>query len=1178
MRLKYLELYGFKSFAEKTRLDFEDNFVAIVGPNGSGKSNTSDAIRWVLGEQSVKALRGSKMEDVIFSGTTGKKAMNMAQVTIAFDNREGEIPLPYEEVTVSRKVYRSGESQYLINKNPVRRKDVRELFLDTGIGKEGYSIIGQGRIEDILSSRSEDRRQIFEEAAGISKYKYKKEEALRRLEKTQAGLEEISSDLKIKKSEARLLKKQAASAREGVRLSRELDRHELSLLKKNLEEFDQADLKHQAELDRLLSDQASDQEELEAIRQQLLPYQGKLDAHSHYLEEAKDRISSLERELRQREQKQSVRLEQLRFYQRDLDQGGRDREKRSTEEQDYQSRLEKKRREIATLQGEKNQLKSKLETLRAVSNPLEKQWQDMLQVAAKKRDELSQDLFALDFQKKSQEEQDAKLREEQEEKREELRNLQENVTQWSREKENCEEEEQSLLQKLAQGDRERLQEEKHQEDLEGEIENLRRTKSNRESRTGELLHRIRFLQSVMDRYEGYQRSVQALFTLVQKRQDLKKHLLGTVAELVQVKSPYETAMDVALGGALQNVVVPTQEDAKILITLLKDHHIGRITFLPLDSIQGQRARDLHDPKALLPAMKALRYDPRLENVLSHFLANTIFVKQIDDAIALQKLRSGHRFITLEGEVVNSWGSMVGGQIFHKNAGSLLNREKQLEDLEREQKELGKEVATLDQSLRKAMEKREQSRQRRQKQEGDFTAFRKRLDQVRERKNQRTLSLSLAQEQLQGMQQLLSREQIFSSEAYEGKKQQLQEQLGVLDRRLEDLTEKLKDLQQGRQEQEKAKALTESQLEYLQREIELAQNQEADWSDRLQLLREESRQALQQEEEGKEMLIQGRAFLEENEKAMTAAKDALHDWTVQKGQWEKEETVLHEKVKDSLDRKNSLEARLEQLDRQIFQEKMKQEQNRERRALVMDNYRSQYDVEEQVLQDRLSQLVPVETTAAHIQELKQALSKIGYFNFDAIEEYEELKEELDFLTQQIQDLQQSEQDIHQLTRDLNEKMERLFKDSFAKIKKSYNEIFQILFGGGKADLRLDQSDVLTAGIEIVAQPPGKNLQSLDLLSGGERSMTALALLFAIFSIHPTPFCVLDEIDASLDEANIGRYVHYLKALMENTQFIVITHRKTTMELAEMLYGITMEKGLTKVLRLAFEEVNQEIMEQ
>lgn len=1173
-RLKYLEMYGFKSFAEKTRLSFDKDFVAIVGPNGSGKSNISDAVRWVLGELSAKSIRGEKMEDVIFAGSRWHKPMNMAQVTLAFDNSDGGIDLPYEEVTVSRKVYRSGESQYLINRNQVRRKDVRNLFFDTGIGKEGYSLIGQGRIEDLLSNQSDDRRAIFDEAAGIAKFKYKKKEALDRLEKTEDHLASLRLDLRGKDQEARILKIQADNARKGVALTRDLNQHELSLVKSQLDRADRTEEEILADRERVKTELLEVEGELDKALALLAPFQSSIDRGREKMGELEGQSRVLENKTLALRQEVSVRQEQVKFFTGDLERLNQAMENRQARVEGLEEDRAQADQSILRLTQEVEDLKDRVAGLSPEEG--EEEGKDGAEEARIRLEKIRDRLAFLEYEKERAQAQDRKLQVDQEAKRQAAREEEDRLKILVSKKEDIDRSQKDLSDEVKRTGEDLA---RTLEDLQAGEEKMDRARDSHRALLEDLAakrSRLQVLQSLIDNFEGYHRSVQDLLRLAERDPEVGRRIIGPLADLIEVKPSYERAIDVALGPALQNIVVETQEDGKFLINVLKKKGIGRITFLPKDRIQGIRPPKIREGEVACMGMDAVLFPEDLRPIMEHFLAKTVFTKDLDDAVILSKKKlPGIRIVSLQGDVIHFWGSMVGGKTYQRNEGSLINRETQVKKLKEEMEDLQKEILRKEDLLRQAEEDRALLLEKREDLDRSLAQIRERREELLEEGARLSTEIGLCRDAYDRLQTFLQQKSTFSLEDYEEEKERLVVDRDKAQEALDLTLEKARASMALAHEREKERALLSDRLSFKERDLVLEKNRLADIQERLEVSLQED--AAEQEEKAGLLArkADNEAFLkeaEEKEKKWAEEADRL---VLDRQALEGERAKLEEKIADQVNRKETGLARKNELEKEDYQLGLRLDQVRNRKAEIREDYRASYDLSLEAVEERLNKLIPVETTRSKVNEIKKELSKIGFFNYESIEAYEELAKEVDFLHQQVKDLKKSEEDIREMVSDLDRVMKERFQTAFEEINREYNRIFQVLFNGGQAKLSLDSEDTLQAGIDIQAQPPGKKLQSLALLSGGERSMTALALMFAIFSIHPAPFCFLDEIDASLDEANIGRYVRFIKTLTEGTQFIIITHRKTTMEPADMLYGITMDKGITRVVSLRFDQIEEEI---
>lgn len=1172
MRLKTIELFGFKSFAKKTVLTFEDDFVAIVGPNGSGKSNLSDAVRWVLGEQSAKVLRGSNMQEFIFGGTATKQAMNVCQVTLTFDNEDGTIPLPFQEVSVGRKVFRSGESQYFINKDLVCRRDVLELFFDTGVGKEGYSLIGQGRIDEILNAKGDDRRAVFEEAAGIAAFKFKKTEAARRLEKTERQLEEVRAELKVESAEARLLKKQAENAEEGERLRAALLCQEFSMYRKEAADGRERLQKILVERTAYAQEESTLHEAQRANEAALLPLQQVLSLVDEQRRAHAEQVAQEERVLQQEETRRSVAEEKRLFYQQEesrleleLAQGEAEMERLIQETTHLSSDIKNWREKEKKLQQtltDTSSLETKVEeTQRAL--------QEARSVVQRLQQQQSVLHYRQEAQKKEAEEREgaqAALSRRIEALREEVKNAL--IAKENRANE------QKLLetqyQETAQAAQDALEEMERAEKTRLELETMVREKT--AEREG-VRARHRLLSSLKDQYEGYNRAVQRLLQYADRHPEVKRHMRGSLADLIRVDEGYETAIEVALGGALQNIVVETEEDAKALIQILKQEKLGRVTFLPIDRIHGRKAVLTGFPEELKNGTDVVHADEELNDILAHFLAQTSLVATVDDAIRLSKRRGmANRIVSLEGEIINTWGSMVGGLARRKNETTLFNRGSELRRLEKRKEQLEQEILAAKEKASLCQQQHADANARRQgiKQEEEtvLAQIRQLVDvethaRYEEEARQKELEQAEARYALpiqavdleEDARRLVARQDVAEKEEKAAEAVFLEAQQTLTSAREADLVKRHEmqtiahDIAQA---EERLLALDEAQIALKERQ-----------SDR----RTQRENAARIARENLELIAESHAIDEKT-------RSSLLTWRMKREELEERTRQQRQDATRLEEERKKQENRLQWLSNAQYRLQLEENQLTEKEGQRQQALMDRYDLSAEEFATYLQASEAVEPYAETIRELRQALARIGYYNTESIAQYRTLADQVSFKEAQVEDLEVSRRNIIALIRELDGTMVELFKSKFDEINREYDRIFRLLFHGGKAALTLDGSDPLTAGVEIAAQPPGKTMQNLSLLSGGERSMTALALLFALFSVHPTPFCILDEIDAALDEANIDRFVQYLRTLRDWTQFIVITHRKTTMQLAETLYGVTMKDGISRVVQLRFAELEKE----
>ncbi|MDO5754917.1 MAG: chromosome segregation protein SMC [Tissierellia bacterium] len=1176
MRLKSIEIQGFKSFKNKIKLSFGHPITGIVGPNGSGKSNISDAVRWVLGEQSAKQLRGHRMEDIIFAGTDKEKALNFCQVSMTFDNEDQWIPIAYKEVVITRRVFRSGESEYYINKSRARLKDLRELFMDTGIGKEGYSIIGQGRIDEILSSKPEERREIFEEASGIAKDKYRKEESLKKLDKTEENLFRIQDILTEQMKRMDFLEKEAKRAELGLKYSEKVREMELSLGKRNWRQkknksmaLDEAYKKDQEEYLQLKEERQRLKKEIENLRHLYGIKNQKYGEVQKAYHDEQIEVEKLASKILLAKEREGHLIEEAQRMEKEI----QEEEKEGKNQKSDLQKLEKK------IQGEKITLKEKNKEKEKRSSNLSK-----LQRELQRRNEefqeneriirqLSSEITDLYIHKRTREELESSKKNMAEELDQKLHEIKKQLDEGKKNYQRKKEEYHQLREKL---EFRKKTLEKEQSFLEEKREDLIEKDNHFRSLKSELTdkqNKYSFYLKIRNNYDGYYYNVQRFIKAVQKS-PLRKNMIGTLAELITVKESFGKVIETLLSSSLQNIVVQGEEEAKVLIEFLKEKKIGRCTFLPLSKIKGRKRVAIEDDKILAIATDVLEFDEKYRGILESFLNQTVITKNMDDAIALSRKYPGaFRIATIDGDIINIGGSIVGGYSSKTKESGLLSQRENLNKAEADVKKTQEKVQKFGKSL-----------------EIEKGHFAEELEEWKEKT--RVFQQEIAQ--LEPLKDDLEKEKLEIILIEEEKKslihRQKEEGIGLSftkedERNLREM-EKKKEIGEFEQEkqsheiQEFRENIQKEQLEF-QRFLGILDRDERD----LQLLENELA-------DGKDRLQSGR---ERREKYKEERKKALEKGKELKREYEDFQRIRDEKNRDILKRKEELPVleketkRLSQQLEDLQGEEIKQQKDFNKMIYRMESLEKDKirlieeiaNLEEDIKEKYNVSLAEVEESGESfdpkkLAEYRKKLSEIGYFSIETIEEYQSCKKDVDFLRDQKDDLLQSKEDLLEIIRELDREMTKSFVDSFRQISRHFEKIFKILFHGGEAKLILESDDVLHSGVEIVARPPGKKLRHLNLLSGGEKSLTAVALLFAIFETSPSPFCILDEIDASLDEANIYRYTDYLREFSDDTQFIMITHRKSTMEICDSLYGVTMEKqGVSSVIKLNMEEYDYEI---
>ena len=1193
MELKRVEMVGFKSFPEKINVEFGKGITAIVGPNGSGKSNISDAVRWVLGEQSAKTLRGSKMEDVIFAGTERRKPVNFAQVTLVLDNQDKKMAVDFDEVAISRRVFRSGESEYQINGSRCRLKDVQEMLMDTGIGKDGYSVIGQGQIDQLLSTKPQDRRMIFEEAAGIVKYKTRKEQAEKQLAEEADNLSRVTDILDELTARLGPLEKQAETAKQYLALKEELKTYEVASF---LGEYQQL----QAQFERVSGLLSDLNEQIESSRVKQLEAKARSEQFAREADEARQRLTALYEEHNElRLQKESGEGDK-RVLQQQAENGEREYASLQQRLEDIKNRMSNR---VATVKKEEIKLKEleqkiadqeqSQEQLTAGLTKKEEQLlvlKTALQEAQNLAAELQQELSGL----RSRTERQAMVLEQDMSQQESMASRGYELSRQAEEQkahmEQAEQEKDELmLQQKA------LAEETTQ--LSSQVEQIRHAIREKQQQQESLLvsmrglqNQIQWLQNMENEYEGFSGSVKTVMQL--KKQDPKRYgrIHGTLADVIRVPSEYALAIEIALGAAIQNIIVEDTECAKELINVLREGKKGRATFLPLDSVTARGAfqneeavKDMYGVIGF--GHELIHYDQTYDKIISRQLSNVVVAKDFDSASKVSR-RYGNalRVVTLKGDIFNIGGSITGGSTGAKSGG-ILGRKGEIEKLQTQLSEKREEGRLLQVEVSKMSQQRQQLSRQQDEKNKEYMQIAGQAESVRQQWEQLSFIYQHTQSQLGEMEESRrqlqmshqeheeavrrSRKKLADLEAVQAEREQKKEEAELAVQVLGGQIEAEKG-QAAQQKMELAglrqqKQFMERTVEWESQEIEnLAQEADQILEDRQQRL-DEAQQAkvkiLEIEEQQKQLDIAIAAKSEEMKimEAHRAEKDHQRDESIR----ETEETL---RAFSALEKE---------------QVRLENQANRARKDLtdlqdrIWDEYELTYGAAKAIWEkkdpEEQKELGSQTAMKKKVSQLKEAIRRLGNVNVDSIEELIALTERCEFLTKQRDDIAQSEASLREVIEKLTKKMEEQFTKGFAEISKTFNVVFQKLFGGGQGILKLAEGEnALEAGIDIIAQPPGKKLQSMMLLSGGERALTAIALLFAIHQLNPAPFCILDEIEAALDDANVGRYADYLREMCEHTQFIIITHRKGTMEAADTMYGVTMEeKGVSKCISVKFQ---------
>ncbi|WP_026675901.1 chromosome segregation protein SMC [Fictibacillus gelatini] len=1184
MFLKRLDVVGFKSFAERINIEFVPGVTAVVGPNGSGKSNISDAVRWVLGEQSAKSLRGSKMEDIIFAGSDHRKPLNVAEVTLTLDNEDQHLPIDYNEVSVTRRVYRSGESEYLINKQQCRLKDIVELFMDSGLGKEAYSIIGQGKIEEILSSRAEDRRKIFEEAAGVLKYKIRKQKAEQKLEETQDNLNRVEDILHELEGQVEPLKIQASIAKDYLEKKEELKQIEVALIVHEIEELHERWEKQSIRLDELKDKEnhlATEVKNEETFLEQIRTEIQTLDASIDQLQQS---LLSVSEELEKFEGKREVLKERKKNY----------FQNKETLKQQINGLKKKKEELTSVLNTESAQLKKKTGLLKSLKDKLKKEEERLALIEMDLETELER--LKGEYIERLNEQAAIKneiryLTDQQNQQQMKSSRLDREHEEYLQERKMVDQQKRELLGKIKEAE---IEIEKRITAYNNVKKELGEKEREYERKQSDLYQAYKFIQqfqskkemleSMQDEYAGF---FQGVKEVLKAKSTSLSGIEGAVAELITVPAHLEAAIETALGGAMQHIVVESEKDAMSAIAFLKKKRVGRATFLPL-SVMKKKDFPEHQLKNLSThrefigiASNLISYSDRYASVVSNLLGNIIIAQSIEGANELAKMTNyRYRIVTIEGDVVAPGGSMTGGSVKQKSY-SLLGRQRELESItekltamEGQTRKLEESVKTLKEEINNLKEKLEQLRE-----EGSNS----RLYQQSLQSNLREIEIE--EKNVNERLRLYDREKnSFHSEQttiqerikeLEGKLVQITGNINELERNIEHLGEKKKIQATSKEEIHQATVSFKIKIAEVEQQV-------SNQKDNLERLNQELKEIDQELKESEEDYW----LLEEEMDSSSSGEESL-DSQIKEKRKEKQRALelitskrqerksLYEKVEEKECRLKESKRLLKQLSDGLREEEV----TINRLDVELENrlarLREEYELSFEGAKEKFTLSVEANEARKKVKLIKLSIDELGTVNLGAIEEYERVAERYEFLKGQRDDLTEAKETLYHVIHEMDEEMKKRFEETFTNIRSHFSSIFKELFGGGRADLSLSDPDhLLTTGVDIFAQPPGKKLQHLALLSGGERALTAISLLFAILKVRPVPFCILDEVEAALDDANVSRYAAYLREFSKETQFIVVTHRKGTMEEADVLYGVTMqESGVSKLVSVRLEETKE-----
>ncbi len=1181
MYLKSIEVHGFKSFANKIVFEFHNGITGIVGPNGSGKSNVADAVRWVLGEQSAKQLRGASMQDVIFAGTENRRPVSYAYVSITLDNADHVLPVEYEEVTVARRVYRSGESEYLLNGSSCRLKDVAELFYDTGIGKEGYSIIGQGQIERILSGRPEERRELFDEAAGIVKFKRRKAATQKKLEHERENMVRIHDILTELERQVLPLEKQAEKAKAYIKKKEELKVMEVNLFLLDMEQ-NEIQSRQTAETYDITDAQLKEtQAQLEQAREEYERLSRLLEQAEAEITAIRDRISGaavlkgrLEGEVNVlREQIHSAQMSQE-HYQNRKEAIEKDSGKRRADRQQYEAEKSALDTQAEEVMQKRQQAQERFDQVRArialCNETIERGKNEIIELLNQKGSVKGQqqrfDMMLEQANIRNAQLNQRKLRAMSEEadlasviqKNEQmLFALEERMEQMQEAEQDFQDRRKKARQGMDQA----------RSDLEQTAAQFHKTHS-----------RLETLRNIAERYDGYGGSIRR----VMEQKEKEPGIHGVVADLLTVEKKYETAIETALGGSIQNIVTKDEGTAKRIVQFLKENKYGRATFLPLTSVngrkQGYNERALDAEGVIGMANTLVKAEPQYDGVMAYLLGRIFVVDQIDHAVALaREYHYSLNIVTLEGEHLLPGGSISGGAF--KNSSNLLGRKREIDELKAQEQDLLdqrkrledkiREYESMQQLLRKEQEKNQEVMQQAYLEHNTAKLNLERVLLQKQESGKAAASLAAETKEIEQQKQQIGQEcSKIAAQLKElaDKESRIKEQTQTAQKELEEHLKSEQEYTKGLSEIQVEEAALKQQAGFVQENIrrtdEELQKLEKEMSDLLSGAKDADADVTQKELEIEKL----RQRIAESE-----TKNAADETELEEEQKRRE--AMTARQKGFFVKQEELSEHKNVLDKEIFRLLSQKEKLEEAKESQTNYMWSEYELTpHHALNLRDTRYADPSKTKSHIRETKEEIRKLGDVNVNAIEEYKEVSQRYGFLKTQHDDLIQAEQTLLGIIEELDTGMRRQFAEKFAEIQREFDKAFKQLFGGGKGTLELaEDEEILECGISIIAHPPGKKLQNMMQLSGGEKALTAIALLFAIQNLKPSPFCLLDEIEAALDDSNVDRFAKYLHKLTKNTQFIVITHRRGTMTAADRLYGITMqEKGVSTLVSVSLIE--------
>lgn len=1171
IRLESVELKGFKSFANRTKIKFDNQITAVVGPNGSGKSNIADAIKWVLGEQSVKSLRGKKMDDVIFQGADDKKSMNMAEVNLSFNNKDRALSSDYDLVKISRRIFRNGDNEYRLNGKRVRLKDIKELFLDTGIGKEGYSVIGQGRIDEILNSSNQERRNIFEEASGIATHKYRREESLKKLSKVDEDLEIIQREWDYKNNDKNKLEIEAKNFEKYTEIESLLNEKAYLFYANKSKSLNEKNKDLIEQIKILKNNQEEKTREFDKVNESLLPIAENIRDLENKYKNLNQSILDNEKNIDKYTNKINLDRQKLSYNKKDLERNNSDFKSYDEKFKNYElslknqkDKLENTKNIIKNLEEKNRKLSEKKGESIALLSSIQKE----IEILKKEGEDLNKLIYDYDIDQKTRTilekqrfENNKIINEKIQELNNDLSNLSKDLNELEKEKENLSKDIEEKNTNLENIKEKIINEINKKDDLEKEI-----NQNNLSCK--EEISNYKIQKSLMERNEGYFYSVSD-FLKKTKNTEIEKLYINTLANLITVKSGYEEIIENLIGQGLQNIVTWSKKDTREIINFVNENKLGRITFLPLDSIKQNKKARVEEKEVIAMAYDLVSFDSKLENIINHFLSNTVVVKNIDDAVSLSNKIKGYRIISLNLDLINTWGSMVAGvNKARKSNINILNRNKKINEIKSRINKLRNERNDLLENYNSLNIKLEENQRLRQKKEDELVKANENLIDIRsifDKKNYQKQSL------IQRIDEL--KESLNESKEEENFKDIEKIKLKLSNVKKEDEILKEKSIENGKLINDLSNEIfkNKNSIEINTRDLNILENRISEDENSLLNLK----QNIEFNQKMKKSLEESLINLE---KEISACENKVFD-TKEKVREDEKNKI---KISMEIDEKKNSNHKLLSLSKNI-----ENELNEYSMKIVKFNYKLEAISKDlKNLEDEIRPFISksledlkennYENSSKQIKKeelfnLQKKLTQVGFFDENSKEDFEKAYKEFEFLDKQKIDLEKSKKDIEKMIKKLEEDMKDEFIKNFNIIDEKFQRIFKELFMGGRAKLSLDSNDLLDAGIDISACPPGKSTKNISLLSGGEKSLTAVALLFAIFETNPAPFSLLDEIDAAMDESNIKRYIDYLKSLSDKTQFIMITHRQTTMQLAEKIHGVTIgDGGISKIYSIDFDD--------